>query len=123
MNRNAYNYLKEFVLSYIYANFETLTAKYEVFTKNDVHDIKHDRNFILEWFLGEMLDENEFKPLIVIQGWDIDKVDFHTRVYHINDKYVRVMFKNGEYLTSEAVFDFVKPVKKVVTTINYEVID
>ena len=116
----AYLFLKKYVQKYLKENFDELSEKYGI-TKNDLSDFRKDKNAILEWVLGEHLDDNEFKELgIVIKSdWGIEDENTHTTIYKIGRKFVKSSFKNGEYMVNHK-FDFVKPVKKRVVVYSYE---
>lgn len=116
----AYLFLKKYVQKYLKENFDKLSEKYGI-TKDDLSDLKKDKNAILEWVLGEHLDDNEFKELgITIQSdWGIEDENVHTTIYKIGRKFVKSRFKNGEYMSNHS-FDFVKPVKKRVVVYSYE---
>jgi hypothetical protein len=118
----AYLFLKKYVQKYLKENFDTLSEKYGI-TKDDLSDLKKDKNSILEWVLGEHLDDNDFKELgITIQsGWGIEDENTHTTIYKIGRKMIRSNFKNGEYMINHK-FDFVKPVKKKIIVYCYAVI-
>ena len=61
----AYKLLKKCVLDYVKANFELLSAKYGI-TNDDIKKSRKNDNSIIEWLLGEYLDNNEsiYKDLI-----------------------------------------------------------
>lgn len=118
----AYLFLKKYVQKYLKENFDKLSEKYGI-TKDDLLDLRKDKNAILEWVLGEHLDDNEFKELgITVQSdWGIEDENVHTTIYKIGRKFIRSNFKNGEYMNNHK-FDFVKPVKKRVIVYSYEVV-
>jgi hypothetical protein len=118
----AYLFLKKYVQKYLQKNFDTLSEKYGI-TKNDLADLGKDKNSILEWVLGEHLDNNEFKELgVTIQSdWGIEDENTHTTIYKIGRKLIRSNFKNSDYMTKHN-FDFVKPVKNKVIVYSYEVV-
>lgn len=118
----AYLFLKKYVQKYLKGNFDALSEKYGI-TKDDLSFLKKDKNAILEWVLGEHLDDNEFKELgITIQSdWGIEDENTHTTIYKIGRKMIRSNFKNGEYMTNHK-FDFVKPVKNKIIVYSYDVI-
>ena len=118
----AYLFLKKYVQKYLKENFDKLSEKYGI-TKDDLSDLEKDKNSILEWVLGEHLDNNEFKELdITIQSdWGIEDENIHTTIYKIGRKLIRSNFKNGDYMTNHK-FDFVKPVRKKVIVYGYEAV-
>lgn len=118
----AYLFLKKYVQKYLKENFDILSEKYGI-TKDDLLDLKKDKNAILEWVLGEHLNDNEFKELgVTIQSdWGIENENVHTTIYKIGRKFIRSNFKNGEYMSNHK-FDFVKIVKKKVIIYSYDVI-
>jgi len=116
----AYNLLKEYVLKYITDNFIAISIKYGV-TKKNISDLKKDKDFLLEWVLGEYLDDNEFKELgiVIMSNWDIEQNNTHTTIYKIGGKFIKSTFKNGEYLIKHKI-EFVKRVEKKITIYTYE---
>jgi hypothetical protein len=118
----AYLFLKKYVQKYLKENFDKLSEKYGI-TKKDLSDLGKDNNSILEWVLGECLDDNEFKELgITIQSdWGIEEENTHTTIYKIGRKFIRSNFKDGDYMKNHK-FDFVKAIKKRVIVYSYDVI-
>jgi hypothetical protein len=116
----AYLSLKKYVQKYLTENFGKLSQKYGI-KKNDLSDLKKDRNAILEWLLGEHLDDNEFKELgiTIHSDWGIEDENTHTTIYKIGRKFIKSSFKNGEYMSNHK-FEFVKLVKKRVIIYSYE---
>lgn len=116
----AYLCLKKYVQKYLKENFDKLSEKYGI-TKKDLLDLRKDKNSILEWVLGECLDDNEFKELgiVVKSDWGIEYENTHTTIYKIGRKFVKSSFKDGEYMVNHN-FDFVKPVKKKITVYSYD---
>ena len=118
----AYLFLKKYVQKYLKENFDTLSEKYGI-TKDDLSDLKKDKNSILEWVLGEHLGNNEFKDLgiTVKSDWGIVDEEVHTTIYKIGKKYVRENVKQGYYMQKHQ-YDFVKPVKKKITIETFDVV-
>lgn len=116
----AYLCLKKYVQKYLKENFEHLSEKYGI-TKKDLSDLIKDKNAILEWVLGEFLDDNEFKELgIVIQSdWGIEDENTHSTIYKIGRRFIKNSFKDGEYMINHR-FEFVKLVKKRIIVYTYE---
>lgn len=121
MRTKAYLFMKKFVLGFLKENPQLL-EKYDISLK-DISDLKNDKNSILEWVIGEYLDEGEFKTLgyTIESGWQ-EGTDIYRSVYHIKRKYVAISFKDGEYLSSPHSFEFVKPTKKRIIIHDFEVI-
>ena len=92
----AYLFLKKYVSKYLKDNFEALSKKYGI-TKQDLSNLRKDKNAILEWVLGEHLGNNEFKDLgiTVKSDWGIVDEEVHTTIYKIGKKYVRENVKQG----------------------------
>ena len=118
----AYLFLKKYVSKYLKDNFEALSKKYGI-TKQDLSNLRKDKNAILEWVLGEHLGNNEFKDLgiTVKSDWGIVDEEVHTTIYKIGKKYVRENVKQGYYMQKHD-YDFVKPVKKKITIETFDVV-
>jgi hypothetical protein len=121
-NTNAYFYMQKYVIKYIKDNFDQLSEKYGI-TKNDFSDLIKNKNAILEWVLGEYLDDNEFKQngIVIKSGWGIEDENTHTTIYKIGRKFVKSSFKNGDYMNNHK-FEFVKPIKKRITIYYYDTV-
>lgn len=118
----AYFFLKKYVLKYLKNNFEALSKKYDI-TKQDLSDLRKDKNAILEWVLGEHLGNNEFKDLgiTVKSDWGIVDEEVHTTIYKIGRKYIRENVKQGYYMQKHD-YDFVKPVKKKIIIETFDIV-
>lgn len=119
---SARDFIKKFVLKYTKDNWEKLNAQNNGVDKNILKDIKKDE-ICLDWILGEVLMHGDFKELgFTLQAdWkEDDKV--HETIYRIKKKYIRQIFKQGEYQVKPFLFEFVKPVKKKIVVYQYETI-
>lgn len=119
----AYLALKKLVLKYVKDHFNTLSEKYEI-SKQDLSDLRRNKNAILEWLLGEHLGSNEFKEMgITIQSdWGIVDEEIHTTIYKIGKRYVRENVRQGSYMTDH-IYEFVKPVRKKIVVETFEVVN
>ena len=89
----AYLFMKKFVIKYVKENLDVLYAKYRNdnggFDDKILSDLRKGNN-ILEWLLGEILNQGEFYDLgyVLENDWkEIDGIDVHITIYKIDKKY------------------------------------
>jgi hypothetical protein len=119
----AREYMRKYVIKYVNEFFDVLENKEFI---NDTKPelmryLRKDPIDGLDWVLGEILNNYEFKKLgiVVHNDWTEDETT-HETVYKIGKKYVRKSFKVMKYLEEPAIYEFVKPIRKWIAIETYE---
>ena len=124
--RTAREYMARYVHGFVKANFDNLKNRKQIEDSKArlLKDILKDPINGLDWTLGEILDQYEFKELgiVISDEWKTADggIEFHELIYKIGHRHVRRTSLFGKYMYEPMNYEFVKPVKKKVYVLTYE---